>query len=189
MTLFWERIMAKAKNTDVRNRRLCRKCLKKKPPEQFTAQAGKLKNTCKECSRAYHRELNKTRYSSPEARQAELARGKAKYASLIKPNRSAKKAALVHMLGGKCAECGYSRSLRALDFHHVNPTEKSRTISHLLAANTVESFLLAIEEAKKCILLCSNCHRVETFGEEEVDGNLVQHWLSLAAKTHQRQLF
>lgn len=171
--------MAESQNNDHKNRRLCSKCLKQKPPEEFTSQNGKPKNICKECSRAYHREHNKKRYSSPEARAAELERGRDKYANQIMPNRSARKAALVHMLGGKCSQCGYSHSLRALDFHHVNPSEKRRTVSHLLAINTEESFILAIEEAQRCVLLCSNCHRVETFGEETVDPELLARWLRI----------
>lgn len=180
--------MATSQNSDHRNRRLCNKCLKQKPPEQFTSQNGKLKNTCKDCSREYHRQHNKKRYSSPEARKMELERGRQKYAELIMPNRSARKAAIVHMLGGKCSQCGYSASLRALDFHHVNPTEKRRTVSHLLAINTEEAFIQAMDEAQRCTLLCSNCHRVETFGEENVDPELLVKWLRVGKIKH-RQLF
>lgn len=56
--------------------------------------------------------------------------------------------------GGKCIKCGYSRCLKALEFHHLDPSKKDFTISN-------DNFKLAsaLEESKKCILLCSNCHR------------------------------
>lgn len=56
------------------------------------------------------------------------------------------KAKIVALHGGKCAICGYSKCLAALDFHHVNPEDKDTTV-------------ITEEEAEKCILLCSNCHR------------------------------
>lgn len=57
--------------------------------------------------------------------------------------------------GGKCYHCGYNRSLSALHFHHKNPQEKAKDVSYFLHRNSLD---LAREEAKKCILLCANCH-------------------------------
>lgn len=56
--------------------------------------------------------------------------------------------------GGKCERCGYNKYLGALDFHHINPTEKDFTIGN-------RDFKLkdCIKETKKCILICSNCHK------------------------------
>lgn len=56
--------------------------------------------------------------------------------------------------GGKCERCGYDTYLGALDFHHINQTEKDFTIGN-------RDFRLkdCIEESKKCVLLCANCHR------------------------------
>lgn len=56
--------------------------------------------------------------------------------------------------GGKCIKCGYDRCIKALEFHHLDPTQKDFTISN-------ENFKLkeAVEESKKCILICSNCHK------------------------------
>lgn len=57
--------------------------------------------------------------------------------------------------GGKCQSCGYSKSFMALEFHHINPDEKSFGISRFYTYGIDR--LRA--EAKKCILLCANCHR------------------------------
>lgn len=56
--------------------------------------------------------------------------------------------------GGKCQRCGYNTCLKALEFHHLDPTKKDFTISN-------DKFKLneAVEEIKKCIIICANCHR------------------------------
>ena len=42
----------------------------------------------------------------------------------------------------------------ALEFHHINPAEKDFTVGD-------RDFKLkdCIEETKKCVLICANCHR------------------------------
>lgn len=56
--------------------------------------------------------------------------------------------------GGECQRCGYNKCIKVLEFHHIDPTQKDFTISN-------DHFRLkeAIEESKKCIVLCANCHR------------------------------
>ena len=56
----------------------------------------------------------------------------------------------------KCTQCGFNHPA-ALDFHHVNPSEKENIVSHLVSQG---SFAAAMEEVQKCIVLCANCHRV-----------------------------
>lgn len=56
--------------------------------------------------------------------------------------------------GGSCVVCGYSKYLGALDFHHLDPNKKEFGIGDG-DFRLVES----LEEIKKCVLLCSNCHR------------------------------
>ena len=59
------------------------------------------------------------------------------------------------MLGGKCAQCGYKKSLPALSFHHINAEEKKFDISN---GRILQEWDEVVEEAKKCELLCLNCH-------------------------------
>ena len=68
--------------------------------------------------------------------------------------RKAIKKKLVELKGGKCAICGYDKSLRALTFHHRNKNEKLFSISSA-TLHTLEEYL---EEIEKCDLLCANCH-------------------------------
>lgn len=65
------------------------------------------------------------------------------------------KAILVADAGGACCLCGYDRYVGALEFHHVNPSEKRLTIA---ARGVGLSLATARAEARKCVLVCSNCH-------------------------------
>ena len=62
---------------------------------------------------------------------------------------------LISVFDDKCAICGYNKCHSALEFHHINPELKNFTISQ----NTSKGWQTLLEEAKKCVLVCSNCHR------------------------------
>ena len=62
---------------------------------------------------------------------------------------------LKQKLGGKCKICGYCKNLSALDFHHTDPNQKDGAIGSMI---NFFKFSTAQEQAKKCILLCKNCH-------------------------------
>lgn len=51
--------------------------------------------------------------------------------------------------------CGYDTTPAALHFHHLDPAQKSFGLA--MAGNT-RSLERMREEAKKCVLLCANCH-------------------------------
>jgi len=68
-----------------------------------------------------------------------------------------KKLELIELFGGKCEKCGYSKNISAFDFHHRNPDEKSFEIKVQFLNYKSDDIIL--EEALKCMLLCSNCHR------------------------------
>ena len=61
---------------------------------------------------------------------------------------------LVEEAGGACAVCGYSRCIVNLTFHHVDPRKKSFAMS-MAVGRSIAAFR---EEAKKCVLVCANCH-------------------------------
>jgi transposase-like protein len=62
---------------------------------------------------------------------------------------------LIEDAGGACAICGYARCAGALQFHHADPTSKAFEISGQGVTRALES---ARAEARKCVLLCANCH-------------------------------
>lgn len=67
-----------------------------------------------------------------------------------------RKKTLLLAKGGKCSRCGYARCLRALTFHHNDPARKSFTLDVRTCGRRAPKMLAA--EAKKCDLLCINCH-------------------------------
>ena len=73
----------------------------------------------------------------------------------VAEHRRRTKARLVAEAGGCCAICGYDAYTGALEFHHVDPTEKQFGLAQRGFTRSLEA---AREEARKCVLLCSNCH-------------------------------
>lgn len=59
----------------------------------------------------------------------------------------------VNYKGGRCQSCGYNRCLMALQFHHLDPTQKDFEISQASLP-----WDLIKQELDKCILVCANCH-------------------------------
>lgn len=62
---------------------------------------------------------------------------------------------LAQEAGGQCFVCGYDRCIGALEFHHLHPAEKRLGLSYGGFAYAIATLR---EEAKKCVLLCANCH-------------------------------
>jgi hypothetical protein len=58
--------------------------------------------------------------------------------------------------GGHCQVCGYNACIEALEFHHLDPTQKDFGISN---KGYTRSWDKVREELDKCILLCANSHR------------------------------
>jgi hypothetical protein len=76
--------------------------------------------------------------------------------------RRNQKLKLVEYKGSKCTVCGYSKCPAALDLHHRDPKSKLFGLSE---RGLGKSWDRVREEADKCDLICSNCHREK-------------HWLS-----------
>ncbi len=91
----------------------------------------------------------------------------------VRRARKRTKEKAVELLGGKCSRCNYNKSLRALEFHHLDPTQKDMQIS----VSKNPAWEKVKEELKKCVLLCSNCHAEE---HEKIDATLVNVVITLA---------
>ena len=76
--------------------------------------------------------------------EAQRLRGKTRRVELIKLN------------GGCCSKCGYDKNFSALEFHHLDPEIKSFGLDIRKCSNSYWDDL--VEESKKCILVCANCH-------------------------------
>jgi hypothetical protein len=66
---------------------------------------------------------------------------------------------LIDEAGGRCAVCGYDRCTYNLHFHHVDPATKAFEMT-TAAGKSLATYR---EEARKCVLVCANCHgEIET---------------------------
>lgn len=97
----------------------------------------------------------------------------------VTEKRRKNKVALVEYKGGKCEICGYDKCIGALEFHHINPSEKKFGLSN----GNVKSLEELKKEADKCILVCNRCHseihynlmlEEEKLKQEEIQKNIEQ---------------
>lgn len=80
-----------------------------------------------------------------------------KSSEAVKQWRHKTKQDLVDGYGGRCYICGYGTCNEALEIHHINPEEKDFSFGYVMAHATSREKLA--NEAIKCVLLCSNCHK------------------------------
>jgi len=83
--------------------------------------------------------------------------------------RQRRKKWAVDAFGGKCGICGYNKCVEALDFHHIDPNKKDFPIT----ASTVNRQVF-VEELRKCVCLCSNCHREVHSGVTTIPDNITK---------------
>lgn len=111
-------------------------------------------NTCIICAREYN-------YDKKKGHNFEKCNS-----CVVNHRRFALKKKCVEYKGGKCFVCGYKRCIRALTFHHLDPSKKDFTIS---GAHCIKWSRMA-EELNKCVLLCANCHSEIHDGLINLDG-------------------
>lgn len=66
------------------------------------------------------------------------------------------KSKMVEYKGGSCSRCGYNKYQGALEFHHLDPSQKDFNPSKLKKNKFDDKIKLELD---KCILVCANCHR------------------------------
>lgn len=71
---------------------------------------------------------------------------------------------MIALKGGECQRCHQIYAPGVYDFHHIRPREKGFQLTQgNLARKAWEKVL---EEAKKVVLMCANCHRmIHAFNE------------------------
>ncbi len=76
-----------------------------------------------------------------------------------KRNRE-RKALMVEHFGSKCHDCSGEFHQCVYEFHHLDPTQKDVNPSKALTWSMERMW----KELAKCIMLCSNCHKIRHFG-------------------------
>ena len=132
-----------------KGKKYCPSCETIKAKEDFTKHG----NACKPCANKRAREHYAKRKLNDEWNKERR----------IKINNANKlnKAKAIEFMGGKCFDCNGVFPPAVYDFHHLDMTTKEHNPSHIL-----RNFEKAKEELSKCVLLCSNCHRIRHHGKE-----------------------
>lgn len=79
-----------------------------------------------------------------------------------KRNRE-RKQLVVDRFGGACMDCGGVFHQCVYEFHHLDPSQKDWNPSQSLTHSLERMW----EELSKCVMLCSNCHKIRHWGDQE----------------------
>lgn len=74
---------------------------------------------------------------------------------IIEKTVEAKQRAVEYM-GGCCSICGYDKCIRAIEFHHLDPSLKTENYEKRFKN---WGFERQKKELENCIIVCANCHR------------------------------
>lgn len=110
----------------------------------------------KACSKACTKKL---RFNKPYRRKLKL---------YTMSRNTKRRSDLIDSLGGACEICGYNKNYAALCFHHKDPKTKRFQLDATSFSTAWETLL---EEAKKCLLLCHNCHMEIHYPNREISKN------------------
>ena len=128
--------------------KLCYKCGRELPLEQFNKNCTRkdgLSAECKDCCGKYIRDYYQ------KHREYYLDKVNARVKS---------RQEYINQFKTKCSQCGMEHPA-ALDFHHIDQSTKRFALS---AASKMKLSLEEIkDEIDKCVILCANCHRIEHF--------------------------
>lgn len=84
-------------------------------------------------------------------------------ASILTNRRRNKKILLEAISKFECEKCGYNKCYNALDFHHIDKSNKEFSLSNFTLdkciSNVGDVTQIILDELDKCIVICSNCHR------------------------------
>ena len=129
--------------------KLCPSCKEEKP---FTLHA----TSCRSCATKRSKEHYAKVKGDPELQ--------AQRRQKVNAQNRARKQQAIQYLGGCCIDCKCIYHDSVYDFHHVDVASKEENPSKFIAG----SWEKAKTELDKCVLLCSNCHRLRHFGMNEV---------------------
>jgi hypothetical protein len=83
---------------------------------------------------------------------------------------------LYEMMGDECWHCGYDKCRAAMDYHHIDSSQKK---FELTMREMQMAWPKILEEARKCVLLCCRCHREfhkELISEDRMNSLYEDRW-------------
>jgi hypothetical protein len=84
--------------------------------------------------------------------------------------RQRTKERIIQSFGGSCGICGYDRCHGSLDLHHLDPTQKEFALGGIRA--NPKAWDKIVNELRKCVMLCSNCHGECHAGVVDIQENI-----------------
>ncbi len=129
--------------------KICSKCKEEKPVSEFTKNKAKkdgLSPQCRICKsktaqKHYLKHTQKAKDRGNKSRKVKIKKWK-DFKSVL-----------------SCERCEEDFS-ECLDFHHLDPKEKSFTISNAISRIAWDTIM---KEVEKCVVLCKNCHTKEHY--------------------------
>ena len=76
----------------------------------------------------------------------------------------------VNSFGNRCCLCKQSYPIVLYDFHHVTPKNKKFSIGR----GWLQESKALLTEIKKCVMVCSNCHRLIESGLADVPDDAIR---------------
>ena len=145
--------------------KLCYKCGRTLSIQMFSKNVWKKdqhSEICKDCMSKYHKERYHTIAKESKKRTKEWAKNnKDKVYLRNKQNIIIRKNLInKYKKANGCYFCGESNPT-VLDFHHKDPSKKDYSVSNMVGGSEDKMW----KEVKKCIVVCSNCHRKLHAGE------------------------
>lgn len=145
-----------------KNQKECISCHILKPLEEFDVRnnGGNItyRNQCKSCRRNIWKDWKLKNLDKIKQNKHDWyikAKKNGKIQSFREQCRK-RKLKFINMLGGKCQNCGYNKCISALDFHHINPEDRSKTKE---SREYLYKFFEKLVLENKIMLLCCRCHR------------------------------
>lgn len=129
--------------------KICTDCNITKPLAEYTYDKARNRHLSK-CRKCMAIRTEKYRQKNKDKWRRDAAKHAKKYKQLILEWKSQ-----------GCKKCGENRP-HVIDAHHINPEEKS-----FMIGTTMRGIGPTKIELKKCIPLCSNCHRDFHYQEKE----------------------
>jgi hypothetical protein len=150
-------------NNSICNTKICTSCKLEKSKDEFSMDRSKKDGRyiwCKSCKYTHNQKTKDERV----LKQKEYNSSSKIRIELVRLERRRKRLEFIWNLKDKpCADCGNRYHPYAMDFDHLDKFTKNRDVSQI---NRIEEI---VEEAKKCDVVCSNCHRIRTFKVIEKD--------------------
>ena len=133
----------------------CVSCGQEKEASQYSVDKkskDKLCSYCKDCASEKSRQSYHRRKQNSEWYE--------KYREVYRDSYRQRKKEAIELLGGKCVDCNGVFPQVAYDFHHSDMSKKELNPSKALTKTNWQ------DELSKCVLLCSNCHRIRHWNFE-----------------------